>query len=164
MYPACDRVCPYSISSPQAGKFGAEIAKGEYAMAIKDLTPIEMFALRGSASENQLKLLRKNLSTGEYNVDFIVRVSGNVNVGQNYSSIIPNKFNWQKFALALADRVSDKTLKSALKEVKEKKERKFQKERTDNLFETLLEETRTDCNGKVVPKVFIDVIRPQRKE
>jgi len=47
---------------------------------------------------------------------------------------------------------------------KEKKERKFQKERTDNLFETLLEETRTDCNGKVVPKVFIDVIRPQRKE
>ena len=70
-------------------------------MAIKDLTPIEMFALRGSASENQLKLLRKNLSTGEYNVDFIVRVSGNVNVGQNYSSIIPNKFNLHRYGIHL---------------------------------------------------------------
>jgi len=119
------------------------------------LKPIEVIALSKAVSGPELKGASSKVDAGEYEVDFLVHVSGSVKRGEDYSQRIVAKADpWTLLSAALSH-LNGVTVKSLVKEAltADPELVKSIKKQAGAALSDLKSPTETPCNGKITTKV-----------
>lgn len=127
-------------------------------MAHQDFTNTQLIAINKAVSSSFIKSIRDGLSPGTQDCDFRVRVVGSVRVGEDFTKRVTRKLDWERLALAFANRLSEKALDSAVREFASNEEQEYARERVRSLFETIEESEETVCKGLVTGKISLEYV------
>lgn len=117
----------------------------------KDLSPAEIVALGKVVSGARVSAASKELGAGDYDVDFLVQVTGSIRRGEDYSQEIVLKAEpWTILAAALSH-LNGVTVESLVKEalISDPELVKSIKKKATDAMKRINKTTVTACNGKV---------------
>jgi hypothetical protein len=124
-------------------------------MKIEGLSKLELIALAKIVSDDDVREASRVLTSGEYGVDFMVRVSGNIKRGENYTAKIVAKADpWLLLAAALSH-LNGITVESIVREALAADPALVEslKVKAADAISTLKGTTETPCNGRVTTKL-----------
>ena len=125
---------------------------------------IARLAIAKVAKPKNFKTVRETLVAGEYDVDFIARFKGKINVGDSYNQKIVAKADpWKLLAVAMS-KLNDATVHSILIEAEEDKNREIVviaskkiKDIAEGAIVKLKASTSSVCQGKTTGNVELSV-------
>lgn len=129
---------------------------------MKNLTPTEIAALSKAVSQNAAKRAKGKMEPGEYEVDFLVRITASLKRGNNYNQRIVAKAEpWTLLVVALSH-LNNVTVESIVREALDADPElvKSIKEQANKAMEEIKGETYTPCNGKVSGGVSAEKAEP----
>lgn len=120
------------------------------------MRPIEAIALGAiKAGAKQ----RDQVSPGEYELDFIVRVQGELAISEDVEAIVSTAIPWQRVAAVALDKLNGVTLESVLREALEGEvDEDAIGSRAAEAMETLKGTTRRTRKGAVRAKLVAEVV------
>lgn len=120
---------------------------------------IEALAIAKVISDKQLKEFRADLSAGKYAVDFLARISGGLNVGEDYDQNIVAKADpWKLLAVALS-KLNGVTVESIVREAEvDALDTEDIERRAKTAIAAIKAGTVTVCRGKVTTTLDVVIV------
>lgn len=119
------------------------------------------FDLLALSKFDKSKKIRGDVEPGEYTIDVIVRLHGELRVGEDYDSEIVASIPWQKVAAVLFDKVNDVTIESVLSEALGDIDDSQIKDQADAAMLALTGSTEKTCKGKVTQNLIVELADPR---
>ncbi len=119
------------------------------------------FDLLALSKFDKSKKIRGDVKPGEYTIDVIVRLHGELRVGDDYQSEIVASIPWQKVAAVLFDKVNDVTIEGVLSEALGDIDDSRIKDQADAAMLALTGSTEKTCKGKVTQNLIVEMADPR---
>ena len=127
-------------------------------------TELDTVALGKALASKEVREASKALAPGEHEVDLLVRITGSLKRGEDYSQNVVQKVDWGSLCAVLLDGKNAKEIAEAVRlslSDEAKAKAKEIKKAADAAMLVLKGSTLTECNGKVTTDLAVEVIAPQ---
>ena len=127
-------------------------------------TELDTVALGKALASKEVREASKALAPGEHAVDLLVRISGSLKRGDDYSQNTVQKVDWLSLCAVLLDGKNAKEIAEAVRlslSDEAKPKAKGIKKAAEAAMLVLKGSTLTECNGKVTTDLTVEVIEPQ---
>lgn len=119
------------------------------------------FDLLALSKFDKAKKIRGDVEAGEYTIDVIVRLHGDLRVGEDYDAEITASIPWQRLAAVLFDKLNDVTIENVLSEALGDVDDSQIKAAADAAMLALKGSTTKTCKGKVTQSLAVDLVDPR---